>query len=963
MTAHASRSASSPAVPQPLARAASALRPGSGRLGLALLLISGFTLGDPAWPAEPVAEPQARIAERRDDAPAVLPAGIKQLHSVEGVTEYELPNGLRILLAPDASKPSITVNMTYLVGSRHENYGETGMAHLLEHMIFKGTLLTRNALGEFARRGLRANGSTSADRTNYFATFAANPETLQWYLGWQADVMINSTILRSDLDTEMTVVRNEMESGENNPFRVLLQKMMAAAFQWHNYGKTTIGARSDVENVDIEQLRDFYHRYYQPDNAVLIVSGQFDPEATLRDIVRDFGRIPRPQRELPHLYTEEPVQDGERSVVVRRTGGNPLVAALYHTPQFASQESAALQAVSVIMGDTPSGRLYRQLVSEGKAASIFGFTFDQHDPGLILFGAALNEGTEPSPVLWDLLDTVETVITNPITQEELDRARNKLLLDWDATYNDPQRLGVALSEAIAAGDWRLFFLQRDRFRNLTLEEVQSAAERWLVRSNRTEGMYIPTASPQRAPRADAVDVAALLDGYQGDPDFQAVEGFEPTPANLDARTERRTLELPNGPVELALLPKATRGDRVQARLAVNFGDVESLRGQRVVAEAVADLLDRGTSQYSRQELQDRFDALEADVGFDGAGTTVNVGISTKGEHLPEVLELVFHILRHAEFPQEQLDEYRRGVLAALTQAASEPSALAVRALARHDNPWPKDDVRYVPSFEEARADAEQLQREALVAFHQWFYGAGQVRVSAVGTFDPDAVQAAVVAGLEGWQEAPAYERIPSPYRDVPPELFNIDTPDKANAFFIAGLPIRVQDTDADFPALMVANRLLGQSETSRLWTRVREQEGLSYDVRSQLSVSSYEPSGSWGMYAIYAPQNRARLEAAVSEELARALKDGFSDEEVRQEVGAMLQQRRLARAQDGVLASTWLNYLELDRTFAWSAEIDEKLQALDAAAVNAVLRKYLKPKDFSEAYAGDWGRAGAKSAN
>ena len=911
------------------------------------LWLSATWLGVPHALAQPAPDTPTAAA-------APLPTGVRQLHSVEGITEYELPNGLRVLLAPDASKPSTTVNMTYLVGSRHENYGETGMAHLLEHMIFKGTPLMRNALGEFARRGLRANGTTSADRTNYFATFAANPETLAWYLGWQADVMINASILRSDLDTEMTVVRNEMEAGENSPFRVLLQKMMATAYQWHNYGKSTIGARSDVENVDIEQLRAFYQQYYQPDNAVLIISGKFDVAQTLRDVVRDFGRIPRPQRALPAEYTREPVQDGERSVVVRRVGGSPLVAAMYHTPSLGSPQSAAIQAVALIMGDTPSGRLYEQLVKPGKAASIFGFTFDQRDPGLILFGAELNADTEPSPVLWDLIDTVETTLTHPITDDELARARNKLLLDWQQTYNDPQRLGVALSEAIAAGDWRLFFLQRDRYRNLTLDEVQDAAEQWLVRSNRTEGRYIPTERPQRAPEATPTDLKALLDGYQGDPDFTPVAAFDPTPANLDAATELRTLELPNGPVELALLNKPTRGDRVHARLLLQFGDAESLRGQRVVASAAADLLDRGTDSLSRQAIQDRFDQLDAEVAFGGAATDVNVSISAKGDSLPEVIGLVFQILRDATFPEEQVDEYRRNVLASLTQASTDPTAIAFRTLARHDNPWPKDDVRYVPSFDEARADVDQVQREALLAFHEWFYGAGQLRLSAVGSFDADRVQQAVVEGVAGWQQAPAYQRIPSPYRKVTPERFEIDTPDKANAFFVAGLPIAVQDTDPDFPALLVANRLLGQSETSRLWMRIREQEGLSYNVRSQLSVSSFEPSGSWSLYAIYAPENRKALQTAVTEELARALKDGFSDDEVAHEVQAMLEQRRLARAQDGVIANTWLDYLTLDRTFAWSADIDAKLQALDANAVNQALRKYLKPKQLSEVFAGDW---------
>src|SRR5690625_1602149 len=236
------------------------------------------------------------------------------LNSVEGVTEYQLENGLRVLLAPDESQPNTTVNMTYMVGSRHENYGQTGMAHLLEHMLFRGTPTLPNALAEFSKRGLAANGTTSADRTNYFATFAADEETLYWYLDWQADVMVNATISHEELDAEMTVVRNEMERGENSPFRVLMQKMQAAAFQWHNYGKSTIGARSDVEQVDVEQLRAFYKEYYQPDNAVLIVSGRFDPDTTLDYIAKVFGAIPKPTRTLNPEYTIEPVQDGPRKI-------------------------------------------------------------------------------------------------------------------------------------------------------------------------------------------------------------------------------------------------------------------------------------------------------------------------------------------------------------------------------------------------------------------------------------------------------------------------------------------------------------------------------------------------------------------------------------------------------------------------------------------------------------------------
>ncbi len=224
-------------------------------------------------------------------APLLAHTAVKPTTSVEGITEYRLPNGLQVLLAPDDSKPTTTVNLTYRVGSRHESYGETGMAHLLEHLLFKGTPRHPTVWGEFNKRGLRANGSTWLDRTNYFASFAANDVNMAWYLDWLADAMTQSFIARKDLDSEMTVVRNEMEMGENSPGRILFEKTMAAMYQWHNYGKSTIGARSDVELVDIGRLQAFYHLYYQPDNATLIVSGKFEPQRTLALIEQHFGKI------------------------------------------------------------------------------------------------------------------------------------------------------------------------------------------------------------------------------------------------------------------------------------------------------------------------------------------------------------------------------------------------------------------------------------------------------------------------------------------------------------------------------------------------------------------------------------------------------------------------------------------------------------------------------------------------
>jgi len=303
-------------------------------------------------------------------AGAALPAGITPGASVEGISEYALANGLKVLVFPDASQPKVTVNVTYLVGSRMENYGETGMAHLLEHMVFKGTTTRGNLMTALAQHGMAFNGSTWYDRTNYFETFPASDANLDWALGMEADRMVNSTVLRKDLDSEMTVVRNEMERNENSPVRMLIQRTTAAGFDWHNYGKDTIGDRTDVERVDIGRLQAFYHLYYQPDNAVLIVAGAFDADKALALIAKYFGPIPKPARVLPALYTDEPVQDGAREVTLRRVGNTQWLSAMYHTAPGAHPDAVAIKAAVEAMTVSPGGRLYKALVETGKAAAV-----------------------------------------------------------------------------------------------------------------------------------------------------------------------------------------------------------------------------------------------------------------------------------------------------------------------------------------------------------------------------------------------------------------------------------------------------------------------------------------------------------------------------------------------------------------------------------------------------------------
>ena len=397
--------------------------------------------------------------------------------SVEGVTEYRLANGLRVLLFPDQSKPTITVNITYLVGSAQEGYGETGMAHLLEHLQFKGTQKHTNIPQELTEHGARTNATTWLDRTNYFETFTASDANLQWALGLEADRMINSFIAKKDLDSEMTVVRNEFERGENDPSSVLEERVLSTAFLWHNYGHSTIGARSDIENVPIDRLQAFYRRHYQPDNAVLLVAGKFDEPKTLATIQSLFGGIPKPEREPPSIYTQEPVQDGERSVTLRRTGDVAEALAGYHVPAGSHPDIAPMDVLLQVLADSPSGRLYAALVETKKAARIGGSSYRLRDPGYWLVGVDTRKEQSLEDAQRIMLETLDTLPARPVTAAEVDRAKAAILKNIELGLNDASRVGLQMSEWIAQGDWRLFFIYRDRIRAVTPADVNRAARR------------------------------------------------------------------------------------------------------------------------------------------------------------------------------------------------------------------------------------------------------------------------------------------------------------------------------------------------------------------------------------------------------------------------------------------------------------------------------------------------------
>jgi len=879
-----------------------------------------------------------------------LPVGVAKVRTIEGVEEYRLANGLKVLLYPDRTKPTVTVNVTYKVGSRMENYGETGMAHLLEHLMFKGSTHFPHPEKDFAARGFRNNGSTFYDRTNYFSTFQASDDNLRWALAREADAMTHSFIARKDLDSEMTVVRNEYEMGENRPSSVLLKRLLSAMFEWHNYGKETIGNRSDIENVAIENLQAFYRTYYQPDNAVLIVAGSFDAARTLRWIAADFGAIPRPQRKLPVLWTVEPAQDGEHSVVVRRKGDAQLVMVGYHIPSARSADSAALGVAGEILGDTPNGRLFHELVETGIATEVFVEPMQLYDPGAMIFGARVKPGDSLDRARDRLIEVVEsTFVQKPPSEEEMDRVKREEETEAERALADPQEFGIAISESIAEGDWRLFFVDRDDTVKTTSEQVAATAARYFRRDNRTVGLFVPESVPMRAEIPSPLSVDEMLKGFTPRPTVAAGEEFAPTQQNIDARTRRLSF----GDLKVALLAKKTRGETVNVAMAFRFGDVASLHGKTIANELTAAMIGRGTEKLSRQQIADEMTRLKMTgdlFDFQASRSTV-----------VDALRLTASVVREANFPASEFDQLKRELVAGLQAKLSDPGEVSRDSMLGHFDTYPVGDPRHYLTLQERIDAINGTSLADLKAFYNEFWGTARGQIAIVGDFDEAAVEKEIPTLFVNWQSKAPYEEILREPRPIAPTRIFDNTPDKENAVYRARVALNLRDDDPDAPALILANEIMGGGSGlhSRLVDRVRQKDGLSYGIGSSLLVNGRDRAAAWAIGAIAAPQNIDRVETDVREELDRLLKNGFEDKEVEEARQGVLQSRLLARSDDAAVAAAWVSNLDLGRTFAFSQQLEEKLRALTADQMTQVLRRYIDPQQLTIVIAGD-SRKGAK---
>ena len=888
-------------------------------------------------------------------AVAALPGGVRQTAALEGFTEYTLDNGLKVVLFPDPSKPQAVLNLVYRVGSRDEGPGTTGHAHLLEHMLFKGTPRVKDLPSQFRQRGISWNATTSWDRTNYFAQLSANPEHLDWLIDLEAERMTQTTFTEADLASEMTVVRNEFEIAENNPYQSVGMALRGAVYNFHPYGRPPIGQRKDIEQVDVARLRAMYRQFYRPDNAVLVIAGAIDVPRVLERIARSFGRLPRPAEPLREFVFEEPRQLGERELVVQRVGGLPIVALAYRIPAGRHPDVNALTVLAQMLQQGGEGVLYRELVLTQQAAGL-RFSLDNlRDPGLLTVVAAPVK-PETLPALRNaLVPLLENDLAARLTPELMDAVKQEAAVAFERMAENPAGLAMFLTDFIVQGDWRLYFARREGVAAVTLEDVQRVARQYLVRANRSAVAFLPAAAPVGAEIGEPPPLAQQIESVRAQGPRIPGESLGDDPAVLEQRTQRLS---PRPGWDVAVLHKRLAGERVQVAVQFLFGTPQEGAG-RLEASQLGRLLFEGTPELSRAEVQRRLVALKAAMRIETAAQGAAVRLDVPQQHLDAALALAADLLRRPRLDEADWNRLRATTLGTWDTGLNSPQARIRLMQARLHNRvhgLQPGDVDFAWAGQAQRQAFEQITLERLREFHRTRMGAGRLRASAVGTLPAARLADALQTHFGDWGPSPPFERFVPRHVDVPGQRHHARLVDRPNAQLAATLYLPMQEDDPDHWPLQLVSMALSDGPDSRLWRRLRDALGASYSVGGGLSAPVRGDRAAFGLQASFPGAQTEAVLAAIGEEIERLRRDGVTAEELGRARSQLLEQRRRSRLNEGTLLSLLHTQMDLGTRFDEVARREALIAAVTVEDANRALRRHLVWPRFVVMTASDQGR-------
>jgi zinc protease len=911
-------------------------------------------------------------------------SGIEKITEEHGVAEYKLHNGLKVLLVPNHTAPVITLLVLYKVGSRNEGVGYTGSTHFLEHMLFKGTKKHNpekgNGLDDLLTQiGAYWNATTWFDRTSYFEVVPN--EYLELCIQLEADRMRNLLLRQEDHDSEMSVVRNELERGENYPEDALEKELYAVAFREHPYHHPTIGWRSDVEGVSMDRLREFYNTFYWPNNATVILVGDFEPQNSMQLMQKHFGKLPTAPKPIPEVYTTEPAQEGERRLEIHRAGDLPRVWFGFHVPEAAHADNYPLAAMRHILGSTyeRSSRLYKGLIDTSLASDVFARHDDLRDPGLFIVGATLNPGVEIAAVEVALQNELERLKTQPVSIEELARAKSANRKGTILSKADPSSLAFMLGEAESKADWHWLMDYDDNFDKVDAHDIQRVAKKYLEKVNRTVGTFIPREeSSQDVDQSEEESESAGNGAAHGDEAVKAEAKQHAPHSELDHGNDLKELlalrppmvkvkkgqkrvwtfaektvkkVLPNGLTLLFLNNPGTGSVGITS--IVRAGKVFSHDANNNVPEVVADLLTKGTANYSKLDFAEKLEnmGISGALEFSSDNYRSSFGTHLVAEDMPLFLNLMADVMRRPLFLEEELAKTKIEWQARYAEAVNNTKMQAWNRLRREI--YAPEHPFYERTFAEQLSQLMSLEPDELKSTHARLYSPKSTVIVVVGDADLEETTRLIEENFGDW-EGPAPEPIKIDEAPLPSERrrIEINLADKKSTDIVISHPTLLRRKGADFYAAKIANAALGQDTiTSRLGNVVRDRAGLTYGINSAFSDTAYG-SAPWSITFSVNPKNVDRALALVSEVVSDYLENGITDDELAKESGRAVGSFTVGLASSLGVARALAEFEFLGLGVSELDSVARKYSTIKKDQVNAAMRKYFHPGNAVTVIAG-----------
>jgi zinc protease len=883
-----------------------------------------------------VTEEMTKVEEK--EIPTVETA-FEFVKSSGGIDEYRCTlNDLTILLMEGHSAPVVTFMVTYHVGSRNEAIGHTGSTHLLEHMMFKGSKNYNKENGNpiwtvLQDIGAQINASTSMDRTNYFELLPS--EHLGRAIAIEADRMRNLLLRDEDRQPEMTVVRNEFEGRENDPFEGLNKNIWATAYQAHPYHHSTIGWRSDIEGVSTERLREFYETFYWPNNATVTIIGDFKKDDALQIILDNYGTIIKSPHEIPEMYTTEPEQKGARRFVIKRSGQMGIVGIAHKTPEGLHEDNYIFQILSRILGGGKSGRLYKKIVDKGLATSVSIWDYPLRDNGLFITYAFLTPGTKQKDVEKIILDEYKLLKNKGVTNEEIARAKGQIRAEQAYSRDGSYSIADNLNEAIAIGDWTYYTDYLENINKVTKEDIQRIVETYLIEDKSTTGYFIPLTGsgggggqPGNPKTHQAYNYTSQLE--------ENSEGDVVSEVKIADRIIEQT---PIDGIRLLTMKTGVK-DVVTITGSLLGGNQYSPQANMMIADLTAAMLDKGTKNKSKFEIADKLETVGASISFASGQYHVKFNAKCLKKDMPLVLSLLAVQLKEPAFNKDDLRTLKTRLVGNLKRDKENTSKQAGGAFLR--KLYPKSHPNYSYKIDDRIKMVNDIQPASLKYFHRTYYGLGNMTIVAVGDVDSEAFSTQVLKEFGGWRTSPLDKKESTLMANqVKAGTEYVTIKEKTSADIYIGLPIGIDRDHEDYYPLRVGTYILGGNFSSRLMQTVRDEQGLTYGIQSGVGGVDNGNDGYWAIWATFAPQLVDKGHNAAIEQLEKWLENGVTKAELDAKKSTITGSYKVGLATTRGLAGQILTNADRGRPNSYLDKFPELINALTVDQINNAIQKYI----------------------